>query len=251
VIAPGTEALLSRIGVREGARCVDVGCGGGNVSRELARCVGDRGSVVAIDLDETLLELARAEFAADGIRNVEFRCADASELGGGEYDLAYARLLLSHVSDPARVIDAMAAAVEPGGVVAVEDIDMSGYTSYACYPPSAAHDRWVEIYRETIRRRGGNAELGARLPALLQAAGLQDIDVAVSQPCGLEGEVKLVAPMALEAMTDSIVEEGVASADEVAQILAELYELAADPTTVVGLPRFVHAWATTPRAVSA
>jgi predicted O-methyltransferase YrrM len=247
VMAPATVSLLDQIGIREGDRCVDVGCGGGNVTRELARRVGDQGSVIGLDLDDALLELAAAELTAAGITNVEFRCHDAAHLEDADYDLAYARLLLSHVSDPAGVAAAMVASIKPGGVVAVEDLDFDGYS---CYPPCAAHDRWVEIYRETIHRRGGNHHLGPALPALLQTSGVQDIGVAVSQPCSLQGDAKLCAPMALEAMTDVVVSEGVASADEVSHIVAVLYQRAADPTTLMGLPRIVQAWGTTPNAAS-
>jgi SAM-dependent methyltransferase len=239
VMAPDTAALLDRIGIGDGARCVDVGCGGGHVSRELARRAGDDGWIVGIDLDQALLELAGADLAAAGITNVEFRCDDAAHLEDAAYDVAYARLLLSHVSDPAAVIAAMVSAVRPGGAVAVEDLDVDGFS---CFPASAAHDRWVEIYRETIRRRGGDPNLGSKLPALLQTAGLRDLQVAVSQPCALDGEPKLIGPMGLDAMTDFVVGEGVASADEVAEILAELYRLAADPAVLMGMPQIVHVW---------
>jgi SAM-dependent methyltransferase len=247
VMASATIGLLDTIGVREGDRCVDVGCGGGNVTREIARRVGEHGSVTGLDLDQDLLDLANAELAAADITNVEFRCEDASRVEDAEYDVAYARLLLSHVSDPAGVVEAMVASLKPGGVIAVEDLDFDGYV---CYPPCSAHDRWVEIYRETIHRRGGNPHLGPSLPTLLQASGLQDIGVAVSQPCSLRGEAKLIGPMALEAMRDSIVGEGVASAEEVCDIVAELYKRAADPTTLMGAPRIVQAWGRTPKAAS-
>jgi len=76
------RALFDKVGISKGARCLDVGCCGGHVSRELARRVGARGSVVAIDLDATVLDLARADAAAAGITNVEFRCGDATQLDG-------------------------------------------------------------------------------------------------------------------------------------------------------------------------
>jgi SAM-dependent methyltransferase len=239
VLAPDTLVLLDLIGIDDGARCVDVGCGGGHVSRELARRAGEDGWVVGIDLDQALLELAGADLAAAGITNVEFRCDDAAHLEDAAYDVAYARLLLSHLSDPRAVITAMVNAVRPGGLVAIEDVDTLGWS---CCPASAAHDRWIEIYGETIRRRGGDPHLGSKLPALLRAAGVHDLGVAMSQPCGLEGEPKLIAPMALDAMTDFVVGEGVATADDVADIVAQLYRLAADPTVLMGTPRIVHAW---------
>lgn len=243
VMAPGTIALLDRLGIEEGSDCVDVGCGGGHVTRELARRVGSQGWVVGIDADELLLELAAADAASAGLTNVEFRCQDAGQLDAQQYDTAYARLLLSHVGDPQGVLDAMVGSLRPGGVVIVEDLDVNGYP---CYPPIRAHDRWVEIYRETIRRRGGDPLLGISLPTRLLRSGLESVGVAVAQPLGLKGEAKLVAPMALYAMTESVVGEGVATGEEVDELVAALYKYAADPATLMGLPRIVQAWGTKP-----
>src|SRR5688572_1143214 len=79
VLRPSTLALLGRVGVRAGMTCLDAGCGGGDVARELARLVGPSGRVVGIDIDETKLDLARGEAAAEGLTNVEFRQADVIE----------------------------------------------------------------------------------------------------------------------------------------------------------------------------
>jgi SAM-dependent methyltransferase len=239
VCAPGTATLFEQVGVKAGAQCVDVGCGGGHVSRDLAARVGVDGSVVGIDLDPVVLDLAGAESAALGIANVEFRCCDAAQLDGSTYDLAYARCLLSHVGKPAQVVAAMALALKPGGVMIVEDID---FTGYFCEPPCRSHDLYLELYRETVRRRGGNADLGLMLPSLLQGAGLERIGVAVSQVCGLQGEAKLLPPLTLARIADAVVSEGVATALEVEQAVAELYDHAADPTTLMGMPRLIQAW---------
>ena len=56
---PTTSALLDRVGVTPGMACLDVGCGGGDVTLELARRVIPGGSAVGADLDETKLSLAR------------------------------------------------------------------------------------------------------------------------------------------------------------------------------------------------
>src|SRR5262245_21030344 len=69
---PATLTGLDIVGIAAGARCVDLGCGGGHVALELARRVGPSGHVTGIDLDEELLELARAEATARGLDNVTF-----------------------------------------------------------------------------------------------------------------------------------------------------------------------------------
>ena len=84
------------------------------------------------------------------------------------------------------------------------------------------------------------------LPSLLQGAGLERIGVAVSQACGLQGEAKLISPLTLARIVDAVVSEGVATALEVEQAIAELYDHAANPTTLMGMPRVVQAWGSVP-----
>jgi SAM-dependent methyltransferase len=239
VCEPGTGALLDRVGVPKGARCLDVGCGGGHVSRELALRAGPEGRVLGVDVDGDVLELAAADAAAAGLGNIEFRQGDATQLRESGFDLAYARFLLSHLPDPARVVAALGAALKPGGAGILEDV---GFDGYICFPRNDAHDRWLATYRETVRRRGGDAALGPALPVLLHEAGFEQIGVAVSQELGLEGDVKLIPAVTLERIAGAAVAEGVATADEVAATAAELRAYAAEPATVMGMPPVFQAW---------
>ena len=161
VMQQTTTSLLLRAGVMPGDRCVDVGCGGGNVSRQLARLVGPRGTVLGVDSDPEVLALARHDVEKEGLHNVRFHGGDATSIPGGPYDLAYARFLLSHVDDPTAVLCAMVASLAPGSLVIVEDTDFSGNF---CYPDSPAYRRFGELARETVRRRGGNADIDPPFP---------------------------------------------------------------------------------------
>src|SRR4029079_5720552 len=76
VMRPTTLPLLERAGVTAGMRCLDVGCGGGDVTFDLASLVGLTGSAVGVDLDATKVELARGDAEQAEVANVEFRVAD-------------------------------------------------------------------------------------------------------------------------------------------------------------------------------
>src|SRR5438105_8790236 len=95
-----TRALFNLVGIPAGARCVDLGCGGGHVTMELARRVGSRGYVLGIDLDAELLGVARERAANEGLQNVEFRVAQVEEFSEGGFDVAFSRLLFMHLADP-------------------------------------------------------------------------------------------------------------------------------------------------------
>ena len=243
-----TTALLDRVGIAPGMHCLDAGCGGGDVTRELARRAAP-GHVVGVDFDETKLALAREEAEADEIENVHYRAGDIvdAELAP-EHDAIYARFLLTHLTDPAAAVRRFAAGLRPGGVLIVEDIDFRGMF---CHPPSMAYDRYVDLYTRTTWARGVDPNIGPRLPALLSAAGLTGVHVNVTQPAaigvqGIERDIKLVGPMTLEQIADAAIAEHLITRDELDAVLDDLYRFAADPTTLMALPRIVQSWGYSP-----
>jgi SAM-dependent methyltransferase len=240
VMWPTTSALLARVGIAPTARCLDVGCGGGDVTRELAQIASD-GFVVGVDLDATNVELARAEAAQAQVDNVEFRADDVVQPPADDqrFDVVYARFLLTHLADPAKALENITARVDPGGVLVVEDIDCS---AHFCYPPSPAFARYVDWYIKTAHARGCDPNIGPRLPGLLRDAGLGDIAMNVVQPAGFSGEVKVIAPITMEMVADSMVAAGVATSREVDQTLEELFAFANTEGTVQSLPRIVQTW---------
>jgi ubiquinone/menaquinone biosynthesis C-methylase UbiE len=237
---PALLRLFDRADVREGMACLDVGCGGGDVAYDLARIVGPVGRVLGTDMDQAKLEIVRKEAAGQQLSNVDVRLADAVDAVPAEsFDFAFARFLLTHVPDPRSVLRSMYAALRPGGMLAVVDIDFSGYFSY---PESAAVTRYVALYTETVKRRGGDANIGPRLPSLLNELGLTDIHMNVIQPAGFEGEVKLISPLTMENIADAVTAEGLATKVEIDGIVAELYEFAGRSDTIGCAPRCFEVW---------
>jgi len=242
---PTTAALFDRIGIAPGMSCLDVGCGGGDVTCELARRVAPGGRVVGIDMDAAKIAIARDEAEAAGVLSVEYSEGDivATEFAP-EYDVLYVRFLLTHLVDPAAALARISAGLRPNAVLIAEDID---FTGCFCHPPSAAYDRYVALYQGAAWARGVDPNIGPRLPELLAGAGCERVGVNVVQPTGRtpeghEGDVKLVSPLTLENIADSAVAEGLASREEIEGLLAELYALAADSTTLLAFPRIVQAW---------
>lgn len=240
VLHPTTSAFFDRIGVAADMCCLDVGCGSGDVSLELSRRVGAGGRVLGVDLDDVKLELARSTAAACGASGLEFRKADVLALPGrAEFDLIYARFVLTHLTDPGAALASMVRLLRPNGILAVEDIDMRGCFSH---PPSHAHQRQAELYTQAAAAKGADANIGPRLPELLRAAGLTRVQVGLVQPTALTGEAKLIALLTLQNIADAVVAGGHASAQEVESIVSELAALAADSTTLIALPRIFQAW---------
>lgn len=236
---PTTKALLRRAGLRKGMRVLDVGCGGGAVTLQLAHWVGPRGQAVGIDQDERAIELAALEAKRRRLPAV-FRSSQATDRHEkGSYDLVFARFLLTHLPDPEKALMQMVQAAKVGGTVVVEDIDFPG--SF-CHPACGAYDRYVDLYQQVSKRRGGDPAIGPRLLELSADAGLKDLQVEVILPTFREGEGKLIAPVTMEHIRESVLSEKLATSREIDATVAELESFAADPMTLMSLPRIFQVW---------
>ena len=240
VMLPTTMQLLDRVGPIRGMKCLDVGCGGGDVAILIAGIVGPEGRVIGTDTDAEILVLAREDAEAAKVTNVEFQQLDACAcLWHEEFDLAYARFLLSHLNEPENCLAAMVEACAPGGTIVIEDTDFAG--SF-CYPTCAAYERYKELYQELIQRRGGDPNIGPKLPAMFRQADIHGVELNVIQPAHIDGEGKLMAPLTMSRISDGLTAERLATEDEVQQILTELNHAAADCETVISLPRIFQVW---------
>lgn len=229
VMRPGTLALLDRAGLTPGLEVLDLGCGSGDVTVEIARLASPTGRVVGIDMDEGVLRHANSATDAAGAP-VEWRQGRVEDLDQeAAFDIVYARFLLSHLADPVDVLRRMCRAVRPRGRVVVEDIDI---TAHAHWPSSAAFRRYVELYAATGRARGGDPNIGPRLPALMLDAGLEDVEVSISMPVSRVGEGKTVARLTLLNIADAAIAAGLTDREEVDGLLNELIRHENDPRSI-------------------
>jgi SAM-dependent methyltransferase len=240
VMASTTGELLDHVAVQPGSAWLDAGCGGGDVSFELARRVGAQGCVVGVDIDAGKLDIARTEARQQGLAQIEFREGDAHQgLPARRFDGVYARFLLSHLSAPEAALDAFRERLAPGGWLAVEDLDVSGHMAW---PPTPSFRRYCHWYAQAVRHGGGDPEIGKRLPALLARAGFDAVQMRIVQPVALQGEAKHLAALTTEGIADTLYAHGLATPDEVRCAIIELERFAADPFTLIGTPRVFQVW---------
>jgi SAM-dependent methyltransferase len=237
---PTTFQLLKRTGIREGMRCLDAGCGGGDVTLALARLVGPTGKVLGIDMDAIKLDAASTEAARRNLSNVEFQQANICEWSEeSKFDRVYARFLLTHLPDCPAVLSTMRHALLPGGILIIEDID---FTGSFCYPPCTAYERYVDLYRQVVQRRKGDPDIGPKLHSLLVTAGLNSVHLSLVQPFHVDQEEKLLSLSTLVNIADAVLSEGLAEPADLEHVIAELETFTHDPTSVLGLPRIFQAW---------
>jgi len=244
VFGPFTQALLEDVGIAAGSVCLDVGCGGGDVTHKLARAAGATGRALGVDLDAVKLEMARREAEQLGISNVGFERQDVVTWQPGErFDVVYARFLLTHLTDPGALVTAIRRHVRPGGVFIVEDIDFRGHFAE---PDCPALQRYVEYYSKSVQARGADPNIGPRLPGLLRDAGFHDVGMKLVQSAALEGGIKRLCCVTLESIADAVLKDGLTTEQDLRQTIEELYAFANNRDTLIAGPRVVQAWGWVP-----
>jgi SAM-dependent methyltransferase len=215
MLAPATGAILTLAGIEPGMRVLDLGTGAGDVAFQVAKMVGQGGSVVGVDQSVQALTLAAHRTEQRGLTNVSFIRDDLhTVLPADEFDAVVGRLVLLHMADPAEVVRRFAGLVRPGGVVAVMEYEM---VAAGTLPSTELSQRVVFWITEAFRRSGLDPSLGARLDDVLWHAGLADTTVLGIQgyrPPGDRAGAALAAGT-VRTLLPVIEKTGVATADEI------------------------------------
>ncbi len=159
--------------LRAGMSLLDVGCGPGSITADLARRVAP-GHVLGIDAAPGIIEAAAAEHVED---NLEFAVGDvyALSLPDRSVDLVLAHQVLQHLADPVAALAEMGRVVTDNGVVAVRDADFGAFT---WFPEDPVLTRWMALYHEITRRNGAQCDAGRRLLDWAHQAGFTRVEVS-------------------------------------------------------------------------
>jgi len=247
VVAPHSAYLLRLAGVTPGMRVLDIGCGTGDMSMLLAELVGPGGTVIGVDLNPAVLELARARAAESNLANVSYVEADLVNLWLDEpVDAVVGRLVLVHLPEPAATVRALSRLVRPGGLVSFQEFNITRARSV---PPTPLATRGMAWIISAWCAAGLDPDLGEQVASILREAGLSVQGAAATGPAGtaesvmpayLEGTLRSLLPVAL---AHGQVTEAEVDIDTVAERTArELKE--ADAT--FWSPELAAAWARVP-----
>lgn len=157
--------------VRTGQRILDIGCGPGSITLDLAALVGEEGRVTGVDFSAEAIAAARLAAADRGDVVTEFLVGDVFELDlePASFDVVHAHQVMQHLTDPVAALEAMARFVKPGGILAARDAD---YGAMAWYPAAEGLQRWHTTYCDSARALGGEPDAGRRLRAWAHQADL-------------------------------------------------------------------------------
>jgi len=153
VFAPITDALFARARFVAGERVLDVGCGGGGTTIEIARSVGPTGRAVGLDVSRPLLEAARRRPQPGS--PIEFILADAAAhvFAPESFDALVSRFGVMFFADPVGAFANLRGALRRGGRVA-----------FACWRAAKLNAWQMTALRAALRHVPRLPELGPEDP---------------------------------------------------------------------------------------
>ncbi len=164
--------------LRAGQSLLDVGCGPGTITSDLALLVAP-GETVGLDAAADVVARAREHAAGLGLENLRFEVGDLFALGypDASFDVIHLHQVLQHVADPVDALIELRRVLRPDGVLAARDSD---YGAFAWSPDDRMLDRWLELYLAVTARNGHDARIGPRLLGLAHEAGFGAVTVSSS-----------------------------------------------------------------------
>jgi len=168
--------LLDRL--EPGLDLLDIGCGPGTITLDLAARVAP-GAVVGVDRADEVIAQAEALRTDRRVNTVRFATGDiyALDLEDASFDVVHAHQVLQHLQDPVSALRELRRVLRPGGTLAARDSD---YAAFVWAPADPRLTRWNELYHAITARNGAEADAGRYLLGWAQAAGFSDVEAGSS-----------------------------------------------------------------------
>ncbi|MGD1865534.1 MAG: methyltransferase domain-containing protein [Phormidesmis sp.] len=173
--------LWPGMGIITGQKVLDLGCGSGVITRELAKQVYPA-RAVGIDISKTLIDkglLAYAESSQRTQKNVDFQQGSVYNLPfpDNSFDIVYARLLFQHLDAPLQALASALRVLKPGGKLFILDVDKSWSSLYP--EPKSSMELDKAIIQKQLSQ-GGDPWVGRKLSYYLTSAGFESVETKVT-----------------------------------------------------------------------
>ncbi|NNE26380.1 MAG: methyltransferase domain-containing protein [Saprospiraceae bacterium] len=208
-----------------GQTILDLGCGPGFCTMELAYIAGSEGKVIGVDKSEAFIEFLNHEARSHGL-NIETQCTDFNgmQLDTGSLDGVYCRWALAWISNPQEIINNITEAMKPGAVFATHEY--YDWSTLQTEPPLKGLARGIAGALQSFRAQEGDIDVGRHLPEMLYNAGLEVISVRPMTKLATVNELVWEWPRSFfQIYFPKLVEAGFLSHDEVEKALDDLEEL--------------------------
>ena len=231
MLNPSTQAFIKKIGIREGMKILDFGCGTGIMSRWFSEQVGATGKVFSVDNSHEQLALTK-ELCKDQ-KNMEFHQADAYHLDqlklDVDVDLIFVRLVLVHLTKPKEVFHNLTNFLKKGGVIISYEPVLS---HYIFYPEHKVLTQQRQVMRELFEKQGKDCDLGLKLFATFKNENLEILDSEYYAMIGKTYDEKYQVIRSFMESKDVIIKEKIMTEEEFNKMIFDLEEVLKDETLI-------------------
>lgn len=222
-----------------GQTILDLGCGPGFCTQELAYVVGPTGKVVGVDQSASYIEFAKQLGQLHGLPlELQVASYDDMSLDAESLDGAYSRWALAWIPNPGDIVRKVAAALRSGGVFITHEYH--DWSTFRITPSRSALDEAVAAAYASFAAADGDINVGRRMPELFQEAGLEVVGHRSMSRLALPGSLSWYWPDSfLENYLPRLVDAGRLDEGTRQQAMADWRELAGLPETVALCPTMV------------
>jgi len=234
VYGPATRQMLLDAGLCAETRGLDLACGIGVVSCFMAGVIGNKGSLVAADVNPDQLVVAKSHCAkCEHDPPIEYIETSAYETGlpSASFDLVHIRFLLCHLAEPVRALREVYRLLKPGGALVCQDIRIS---SAFCTPDDGNFEQSIQNAHDAGKALGVNYDYGIQMPLDVMKVGFNTPEVRFIQPAYLRGPEKRLWEFTAREAMPTIIRTGMASEDELADRFEKMRLAAEDEHTLIG-----------------
>lgn len=236
--SPLTLDFLQVSCVKNNIKMLEVGCGTGLGTCEIAEFIGNQGQIVAIDASKDQLKIAEKNANLRKIKNIKFveLFAENLEQLNTKFDLVYARFILNTLSDPEGVINQMFKVLETGGLLICEEPHST--RNFFCYPPAEVYNKWEDMFLKLYNASGKGFSfdfmVGQKLYGWLNKLKIEIKSARVVQPLLVTPYEKRQLTLQMIELKPVLIRTGLATEVELNQFIHELECFEKDSSHVAG-----------------
>lgn len=227
--------LIHKLELQSGMSLLDVACGAGDITCRIAEKYPDV-KVIGIDFSDDQVAAARKMAASRNLKNVEFIVLSAYDLeqlaSKYQFDRIFMRWVLGHLKDPKSVIESCKKLLKPHGMMVCEEGDVK---THHCESANKSYlgkySFFVTNILELQNKRGVDAEIGSRLPALFGAVFKDDATITEERHQAMlnkTAQKQAVTTMFLNETGQKFIGENVLTTEELDHLSKDLDQIAHD-----------------------
>ncbi|KXI30443.1 class I SAM-dependent methyltransferase [Paraglaciecola hydrolytica] len=238
---------LSNFGILSGAKIIEIGCGNGELTRQLSDLVGSEGIIVAVDNNGKALEVAQSKINTFKYNNVQFVESDITSFPvdmslteENSFDFLIGRRILMYLATPSTVIKDLSKYLKKDGIAMFQESDPTIVP--ASITPMPAHDKAVELIRTMLKAECAHMTMGFNLPKTLINSGLEFKQVYAEAVIQGQGEQYILSDM-IKLLTHRLVDKGLATQLDIINLIENLIDESHDKSNVYISDMSFCAWA--------